>query len=374
MQTAGLLTALAVAGLMGMVGQGARTVVGLKKLYDANAMQLPGQQDAFMASRLVISLMIGLIAGVLAAIALGIENLAGEGGVTVQTLLGLAAAGYAGADFVEGFIAKTPLPGAPAAQGVPGAVPPNPAAKTTVPDTLAEQQGSLADRLDEHSSAIRMEFASLKAAVAEALPEGVERRLSAGFQLNPDLVAQLFPPSTPRSNIRTHLPNVLAGLRACSLTDRTMLLMALATIRAESEGFVPIDEFVSRYNTETVAFDRYEPGTAIGARLGNTEPGDGARFKGRGFIQLTGRDNYTRIGRKIGADLIGNPALANDSETAGRILAQFLANHEDSIRSALYDGDLRTARKLVNGGSHGFDRFKDAYEKGLKLIPDGLAI
>ena len=51
------------------------------------------------------------------------------------------------------------------------------------------------------------------------------------------------------------------------------------------------------------------------------------------------------------------------------ILAQFLKNHESRIRTALGNDDLRKARRLVNGGSHGFDRFEDTYNKGLGILP-----
>ncbi len=68
----------------------------------------------------------------------------------------------------------------------------------------------------------------------------------------------------------------------------------------------PITEFGSRSY-----FNKYE-----GRRdLGNTEPGDGYRFRGRGF-QITGRKNYTRIGKAIGRDLVNDPELANDPYVA----------------------------------------------------------
>ena len=181
-------------------------------------------------------------------------------------------------------------------------------------------------------------------------------------------VRRLFP-DTPIAPIRTHLGTVLDGLRARGLTDRDMLLMALATIRAETEGFLPIDEGRSPLNTRDAPFDLYEPGTGAGDRLGNTHRGDGPRFKGRGFVQLTGRENYTRIGPQVGADLVARPGLANDPVLAGLILAQFLQNEETAIRTALKAGDLLAARKLVNGGSHGFARFKDAFERGCIEFP-----
>jgi predicted chitinase len=148
-----------------------------------------------------------------------------------------------------------------------------------------------------------------------------------------------------------------------------MVLMALATIRAETEGFVPISEGRSQFNTLHTPFDLYEPGTSAGNRIGNNQTGDGPRFKGRGYVQLTGRDNYTRLSGQVGINLVANPEAANNPTNAGVILAQFLKNHESAIRSALANNNLKLARKLVNGGSHGFDRFADAHERGLKVLP-----
>jgi predicted chitinase len=179
-----------------------------------------------------------------------------------------------------------------------------------------------------------------------------------------DKVAKMFP-LTNKANIVANLPFVLAGLRGCGLTDRFMVLMALATIRAETEGFLPISEGRSKFNTSVTPFDKYDAGTSIGQALGNTQAGDGPRFKGRGYVQLTGRDNYNKIGAQIGVNLLADPDLANDPEVAGKILARFLKNKESRIRTALVNRDLQDARKAVNGGSHGFNRFKDAYDRGL---------
>jgi hypothetical protein len=177
-------------------------------------------------------------------------------------------------------------------------------------------------------------------------------------------VSLMFP-ATPKAKIAANLPFVVQGLRARQLVDRPMALMALSTIRAETEGFVPISEGRSRFNTRNTPFDLYEGR----ADLGNDQPGDGPRFKGRGYVQLTGRANYTRIGAQVGSDLTGNPELGNDPTVAGLVLAQFLKNKEASIRSALASANLRLARKLVNGGSHGLDRFVDAFERGQRALP-----
>jgi peptidoglycan L-alanyl-D-glutamate endopeptidase CwlK len=188
-------------------------------------------------------------------------------------------------------------------------------------------------------------------------------------QVTVGIVSRMFP-LTPLDNIKKNLPFVLTALQERDLTDRDMVLMALSTIRAETAGFVPIDEGKSRFNTSPGGkpFDLYDNRKD----LGNRGPTDGADFKGRGFIQLTGRNNYQTIGQALGLDLVGTPALANKPDVAARILALFLKNKERPIREALLENDLRTARRLVNGGSHGLDAFSDAFRTGDALLPPGL--
>jgi len=187
-----------------------------------------------------------------------------------------------------------------------------------------------------------------------------------------DIVAQIVP--APRVNVESNLPFVLNALVAPQLADKSMILMALATIRAETGSFLPISEGQSHFNTSPGGhpFDLYDSR----ASLGNQGPPDGERFKGRGFIQLTGRANYAFHGNAIGLgnQLIDNPDLANDPDTAARLLASFLKNNEQKIRSALTADNLAEARRLVNGGSNGLDVFTEAYNTGLPLVPDEIAV
>ena len=183
------------------------------------------------------------------------------------------------------------------------------------------------------------------------------------------LVTKLFSKSSRvKKNIEKYLPPVLKALKEQGLTDRHMVLMALATIKAESAGFEPISEFISRWNTPPGGepFSLYDFRTDIG----NGKKGDGAKYKGRGFIQLTGKHNYTVYSKKLkmGSELVKNPEKANDPLVAARVLALFLKDKELRIKDALLRKSYKEARKAVNGGTHGIEVFRSTIIKGMELL------
>ena len=81
--------------------------------------------------------------------------------------------------------------------------------------------------------------------------------------------------------------------------------------------------------------------------LGNTEPGDGRRFKGRGAIQLTGRANYAKYGEILGVDLIADPERAKDPDLAFRIAGLYWSDHNCNAMMDARDFDQVT--KAING-------------------------
>lgn len=103
-----------------------------------------------------------------------------------------------------------------------------------------------------------------------------------------------------------------------SLRNRRQVAYAIATTYHETAGtFQPITEYGQRQY-----FDKYEPGTRTGKTLGNTEPGDGYRFRGRGYVQLTGRTNYRNWSKTLEVDLLADPDRAKDPDLAYRILSE----------------------------------------------------
>lgn len=144
------------------------------------------------------------------------------------------------------------------------------------------------------------------------------------------------------------------------------LAYLLATTRHETaDTMQPIHERGKR-----AYFDKYEPGTKIGKRLGNTLKGDGFRFRGRGFVQLTGRRNYAKAAKSIGLDIVKEPDLALVPATAARILiVGCLDGWFTGKKLSDYPNDFVEARRVVNGTDRGVliagyaYRFLDAIKK-----------
>lgn len=121
-------------------------------------------------------------------------------------------------------------------------------------------------------------------------------------------------------------------------------------------------------------FNKYEPGTKIGAVLGNTNRGDGYLFRGRGYAQLTGRTNYIKAGKKLGINLVDGPDAALSPMIAARVLVQGSSEgwFTGKKLSDYLPGDYVNARRVINGT----DRAKEiaalavVFEKALGLMGD----
>lgn len=134
----------------------------------------------------------------------------------------------------------------------------------------------------------------------------------------------------------------------------------LATAYHESDRFRTMEEYASG-----VAYEGR-------ATLGNTQPGDGVRFKGRGFVQITGRRNYTDWANRLGVDLVNNPALAARLDHAttilidGMMLGTFTGKKlPDYVAGA--KKDYVGARRVVNGTDRAamIATYARAFEKAL---------
>ncbi|HEY6019889.1 MAG TPA: glycoside hydrolase family 19 protein [Candidatus Paceibacterota bacterium] len=90
--------------------------------------------------------------------------------------------------------------------------------------------------------------------------------------------------------------------------------------------------------------------------LGNTIPGDGYKYRGRGFIQITGRSNYAEAGKALHVDLVAHPEILEDPEMCAISAAWWWKAH--GLNELADAGDFPSITRKINGGMNGYaDRF-----------------
>lgn len=156
-------------------------------------------------------------------------------------------------------------------------------------------------------------------------------------------------PAKPDKNAPVRSQNIQMLRDACKTgnlsLDQTAYLMA--TVEHETaDTFEPIHE----YGTNNYFTKMYEGRED----LENFEPGDGIRYAGRGFVQITGRRNYTLFSKILDVDLVGNPDLALDTTIAAQIIVHGMVNgvftgvkFTDYINASKCD--YVNARRIING-------------------------
>lgn len=120
------------------------------------------------------------------------------------------------------------------------------------------------------------------------------------------------------------------------------LQMFMAQIAHESDGFQTTSEYASGESYE----GRKD--------LGNTQPGDGKRFKGRGLIQLTGRHNYEVFSKILGKPLVGYPESVASFPLALEVSCLFW--RQKDLNRYADKGDFETITKRINGGLNGYEQ------------------
>jgi putative chitinase len=115
---------------------------------------------------------------------------------------------------------------------------------------------------------------------------------------------------------------------------------------------------------------KYDPasGSALSKELGNTQIGDGARFKGRGWIMRTGRANYDRLSKSINIDVVTSPELVEQPSLSVVSACEFWCV-EHNINALADKDDIVSVTKVVNGGQNGIDdrKIRLALAKGVLL-------
>ena len=161
-------------------------------------------------------------------------------------------------------------------------------------------------------------------------------------------------PSSQKINIVKYLDFLNNAMDRYEIDTPHRIASFLAQLLHESGGFMYVKEIAN--------------GSAYEGRkdLGNTDVGDGRRFKGRGLIQLTGRANYKQIGKDFGLDLIGNPELLETPKWAVESACHFWKSH--GLNEICEKHDIVKVTKIINGGRNGLIERTQYFEKAKEIL------
>ena len=176
-----------------------------------------------------------------------------------------------------------------------------------------------------------------------------------------DAIRAMAHPQLPKEEVADLIKACNEWLPKFDITTRERIIHFFAQCAHESMGFYWLEE-----QGDNAYFTKMYEGRAD---LGNTEPGDGARFSGHGLIQVTGRANHANVAAKTGIDCVNNPKLL--AEYPGALVGA-LVWWQDNGMNALCDGGLDDAdviavTKRINGGTNGLNDRLNRTDK-LKLI------
>lgn len=180
------------------------------------------------------------------------------------------------------------------------------------------------------------------------------RPLPAGYNAVTAAELKRIMPNATNENIAKYLGPLNQAMAEMGINTPQRQAAFLSQVAVESGQL--------RYSEEIASGAAYE-----GRRdLGNTQPGDGVRFKGRGLIQLTGRANYESVGRALGLDLVNNPQLAERPDISARIAAHFFKSR--GLNEVADRGDIREVSRRVNGGTNGLSERIAYFNTGLNVL------
>lgn len=191
-----------------------------------------------------------------------------------------------------------------------------------------------------------------------------------------------------KPNIRARLDKIIVAMNEAGIKNHSEQAMLLAQLDHESAGFAKLSEglysadgvwklrgsTLSKYGVtlqslyteqsskgkiqmyEFMYLDKYRD---KGFKMGNISDGDGIKYKGRGYIQLTGKALYVEFSKLTKLDLTNSPELAEQEDTAIEIAIQYWISR--GCRTPAQKGDVETVTRKINGGLNGLDDRKRKY-------------
>jgi len=167
---------------------------------------------------------------------------------------------------------------------------------------------------------------------------------------------QQIMPRLPQAKRQLYLPFINKVMEIYEIDTPLRASAFLAQIAHESAEL----RFMEEVWGPSAQQKRYEPPSDLARRLGNTQPGDGFRYRGRGPLQITGRFNYKKFGDLLGVDLAGNPDLAATPQFAFSTAALFWK--VNGLNELADVQDFTAITRRINGGLNGLADRRKYYE------------
>lgn len=175
-------------------------------------------------------------------------------------------------------------------------------------------------------------------------------------------------PNMPAARRALFLPALNQTMQAYTISNRLRAAAFLGQLAHESGEFRYMEELWG----PTAQQLRYDPPSPLATKLGNTQAGDGKRYKGRGPIQITGRANYKRYGELLGLDLVGKPELVATPGVGLSAAGMFWRTNGLNALAELQD--YREITRRINGGYTGWEDRLRYYEAAKKVLATGFSV
>lgn len=205
------------------------------------------------------------------------------------------------------------------------------------------------------------------------LPKGLKA-------VTPDILVRINPvlPKSRAEDLAPYLNQAIAEAQISTLVAEAMFL---AQVLHEMGTRTDLNEIGGRksyqgkvYNYFFLLYDKESPNprrAKLAVANGNTTAGDGVKYHGRGYIQLTWKNNYVNAGTYLGLDLENNPDLALEPQNSVRVAAwywRFGNGNLNNIATADTDAKFVEVTKRINGGTTHIEERRTLYANAKKVL------
>ncbi|HIK53229.1 MAG TPA: C39 family peptidase, partial [Oscillatoriales cyanobacterium M59_W2019_021] len=175
-----------------------------------------------------------------------------------------------------------------------------------------------------------------------------------GQYITAEQLIQIAGGNAPADRLRELTPGLNETLQRFQINTPLRICHFIAQVAHESDCFNAMEEYASGKDYEGRS------------DLGNVQPGDGVKFKGRGLIQLTGRANYEKFSQAMNLDFVSQPEVVAQAPYAIMVAGWFWDNNQ--LNPDADNDDIETVTRVINGGYNGLDDRRNYLQRAKSVL------